>query len=105
MIRKDTDDLIAFLDTLAKIDPVAMGKLIAIRVPCNAALAKHDTVQVHKDEKESKEHTIGLLGILNGYAGKFDEGQFKGWGPIAALVEKDGQVSRFIKTSPSELAA
>lgn len=103
MIRKDTDDLIAYLDSLAKLDPVAIGLLIAIRVPCNAHLAKHSKVQIHKAPHDPNQNTIGLLGILNGYAGKYTEGPFKGFGPIAALVEQSGSVSRFIKTSQEEI--
>ena len=90
-IRNDVDDLIAFLDSLAKIDPVAMGALIAARVSCNQALADHPTVQCG-------DSIVGVLGILNGYAGVFDDGPRKGWGPISAVIESDCRCTGFART-------
>lgn len=87
-IRSNTHDLICFLDSLARIDSVAMGKLIAARVPCNRELAEHPTVQTGSSE-------VGILGVLNGFAGTFDDGPKKGWGPITAVVEDDGRVTSF----------
>jgi len=95
MIRPDTDELIAFLDSLAKIDPVTMGKLISARVPCNEGLAKHPTVQCGDYHYQGKVVAVGMLGILNGYAGVFDHGPYKGWGPISAIVEADGRCTGF----------
>jgi hypothetical protein len=104
-IRTGTDDLIEFLDGLAKLDPKAMGALVSVRVQCTASLAEHPTVQVaghgpHGFEKEipEGEYRVGILGILNGFAGSFDEGPRKGWGPISALMESDGTVSSFVRT-------
>lgn len=94
-IRPDTNDLIAFLDSLAQIDPVAMGKLVTYRANCNAGMADHPTVQVGKNERGP---AVTMLGILNGYAGTFDDGKWKDWGPIAAVVEPDGSVSGFERT-------
>jgi len=91
-IRADTDELIGFLDSLAKVDPVAIGALIAARVPCNDALSDHSTVQTGDGE-------VGLLGILNGYAGTLDSGRYKGWGPIAAVIELDGRCTGFVRTN------
>lgn len=46
-IRQDTDELITFLNSLAEVDSVAMGRLISARVEeCNAELANHPSVQV-----------------------------------------------------------
>lgn len=104
-IRPDVDDLIAFLDTLAKIDPVCMGALLAARVPCNAQMAAHPTVQVaghgpkgFEAEIPAGEYRVGLLGLLNGYGGSFDDGPRKGWGAITAIVEDDGTVTAFRRT-------
>lgn len=108
MINPATHELIAFLNGLAKIDPVAMGKLIGTRVKCNAELAKHPTVQVGYYDVYGKEildadchagdngvYRVGILGILNGFCGTFDSGPYKGWGPITAEVQVDGRVTEF----------
>lgn len=110
-IRADADDLIAFLDSLAKLDPVCMGKLIAARVPCSQALAEHGSVQVaaggdkgyasvHPGDSAVPpgEYRVGMLGILNGYAGVFDDGPKKGWGPITVVIEQDGRCTSVRKT-------
>ena len=108
MIRIDTDDLIEFLNSLVKLDPVAIGKLVEARVPCNEELAQHPTVQVsgHGEGEYSSipegEYRVGILGILNGYAGTIEEGPRKGWGSIAAVIEDDGHVSKFIRTDRME---
>jgi hypothetical protein len=47
-----------------ELDPRAMYDLIEARVPCNAALAKHPTIQVTKDGK------VGFVGLLNGILAK-----------------------------------
>lgn len=109
IIRQDTDDLIAFLNELVKIDPVAIRALIEARVPCNAHLANHPTVQVsahgpgnsHYMAIPPGEYRVGILGILNGYAGTIDDGHFAGYGPIAAIVEDDGSISGFRRTEMS----
>lgn len=115
-IRAGTEDLIAFLNELASLDPVFIGKLIAVRVPCNDAILHHSSVQaaVAKDFKFAKhahnrpagveamaddQGIAGLLGVLNGFCGTFDEGPKKGWGPITAVVEDDGTVSGFHRTA------
>lgn len=101
MLRPDTDDMIAFLDSLAKIDPVAMGKLIAHRVQCNETLRDHATVQTGPGETLGTGE-VGMLGILNGYCGVIGAGKYKGWGNIAAIVEKDGRCTGFVATSTME---
>lgn len=116
-IRNDVDDLVAFLDSLANIDPIAVGALVATRVPCNGELALHPTVQVSaggsagrtatnpgESDVPAGEFRVGLLGILNGYAGKFDDGPLCGWGPITAVVEADGRITAFRRTTPTEAA-
>lgn len=110
-IRPDTDDLIAFLNELARLDPAAMRRLVAMKAPCNQVLAAHPTVQVgarrlcqqagcsdnvvdiarrfSADIGSQSDYEVGLLGILNGYAGSIDEGPQAGWGPIAAVMDED----------------
>ncbi|TXH15675.1 MAG: hypothetical protein E6R03_06765 [Hyphomicrobiaceae bacterium] len=84
VIRPDTPDLIAFLNSIAAIDPAAMHALLLLRVPCNEALADHPTAQVRSDERGA---SISLLGLLNGYCGAHDDGLNKGCGPVAAVYE------------------
>lgn len=103
-IRQDVDEVLSFLNEAAKLDPVGMGKLLAARVPCNDALAQHPTIQVAGPNEESKHLTkmdtasFGVLGLLNGYFGSYDDGPKKGWGPITAIVEDDGSVSSFVRS-------
>ena len=94
-IRPDADELIEFLDSLAKLDPVAIGKLVAARIPCNDALSAHPTVQTGFSMGIAE---VGMLGIINGYAGIYDIGKRRGWGPIAAVVEIDGRCTGFVRT-------
>lgn len=90
-IRDDVRELIVFLNELAETDPVAMGNLVNHRVECNNGILMHPTVQCG-------DGTVGMLGILNGYVGKFRSGAREGWGPIVAVMdihEKPGQVLAF----------
>jgi len=86
------DDFIKLLNELIALDKPAIGSLIANRIPCNEALAKHPTVQV------SAQHGgfyVGLLGIFNGLFGVDD----KGYGPIALEFEDNpkGQANNLIR--------
>lgn len=107
-VRDDTNELIAFLNSLLEIDRYAMAELLCIRVPCNQGLANHPTVQVASGGERSGytfiapgTFRVGVLGILNGFCGSIDDGPRKGWGPIAAIYEH-GQLLRFER---SEVAA
>ena len=91
MIRPETDDLIKYLNELAQLDPVGLGKLVAAKVECNEDLAHHKSVQVSGDVGKAHVYHVGLLGILNGYAGVYESGLRAGWGPITAIVEDDGR--------------
>lgn len=79
------DDIVDVLNQAAASDPVATGNLIAQRVKCNTKLADHPTIQV------SPEQTVGLLGIINGIIGSC------GMKPIAAIVNTDGTIHKFIR--------
>lgn len=103
-IRADVDDMVAFLNTLAKIDPVGMGRLLAARVQCNSSIADHPSVQVGTaNELKLKDlppdtYCWGMLGLLNGYFGTYDVGPKRGYGPITAIVEDDGSCRCFVRT-------
>ncbi len=90
-IRNATAELIEYLNTLVSLDQQAMHDLVRARVRCGKALALHPTVQVALHEDTC---SVGLLGILNGYAGAYDDGPRQGWGPISAIFE-DGKLARF----------
>ena len=102
MIRPDTDELIAFLNSLLAIDRYAIAELLIFAAPCNQELADHPSVQVRGAEGttyiQPGTFRVGLLGILNGYCGTLEGGEHDQWGPIAA-VYADGQLARFERTS------
>ena len=74
------DDVVELLNDAVDKDPEAIYKLAVNRVPCNAMLADHPTIQVGKFGDEYK---VGLIGILNGIFGIADDG----FGAIAGDFE------------------
>jgi len=84
------DRIVAFLNELNAIDTTAIEKFIEHRVPCNAALSMHPTVQCGLEHNVM---TVGLLGILNGLVGAREDQ----WGVVAMEVEDDGRITRFVK--------
>jgi hypothetical protein len=80
--------LVDFLNDALQTDPSAISLLVNNRVPCNQAMLEHPTIQCGTI-------TVGLLGLLNGFVGVYDEGKRKGWGAIAAITEEDGRIVRF----------
>ena len=98
MIRPDTDDMIAFLNELLALDAQAVTDLINSRVQCNEAMANHPTVQVGGETGKPETFRVGLLGLLNGYCGAYDDGEKKGYGPITADFD-DGIVTGFRRTA------
>ena len=73
------DHVLEVLNSIVKADPKAAFTLIETRVPCNAVLAEHPTVQVVGGDTP----TVGLLGIINGILGVYEDG----WGPILICFE------------------
>ena len=98
MIRADTDAMITFLNEFLAIDAQAVTDLINSRVQCSEALADHPTVQVGGETGRPETFRVGLLGLLNGYCGAYDEGENKGYGPITAEFD-DGIVTVFRRTA------
>lgn len=64
-----TDTIVSVLNQMLRADPAATHALIANRVPCNAALAEHPTVQV---AAQGNFFTVGVLGVLNAVAAAED---------------------------------
>lgn len=80
--------VVDYLNGLVVLDKPCIGALITNRIPCNQALADHPTCQV------SAQHGgcyVGLLGLLNGLCGIYDDGPKKGWGAIEAVFAPKGQ--------------
>jgi len=89
-----TDDVVALFNEAFALDPVAISTLVNYRVPCNDALANHQTIQcgtaenwrkrrpnTHGLPDDAQGSVVGLLGLLNGIFGK-PEG-----GPITATYD------------------
>ncbi|MFA5025090.1 MAG: hypothetical protein WC503_01085 [Candidatus Shapirobacteria bacterium] len=87
-------EAIRVLNEVVAADELAMRALINYRVPCNKALAEHESVQVGTYHEASKEtgYSVGILGIINGLFGVDSEG----WGFIGADLGKDGSIIRFV---------
>lgn len=92
--KDDVDPVISFLNELVQIDPQAVDALVRNRVPCNAAMADHPTVQCGKRAEGGFE--VGMLGVLNGIFGADHDG----WGFICVMYEDDGRIRRFERTPP-----
>lgn len=92
-------NIVDFLNELLEIDNDMIQNICLNRIECNEKLANHLTVQVDLN-KETKKYSVGLIGILNGLVGSFDEGKRKGWGCISAdckILELDGMKKYKIK--------
>lgn len=83
--------IVSLMNDLFALDREAVNDLVGHRVMCNEALANHPTVQV---QTQDGYHEIGLLGILNGLCGVYEEGPKAQWGCISA--EFDDQTGRLI---------
>lgn len=81
------------LNEALALDPDAMFRLIESRVPCNALLACHPSIQTGSIVDGVHVDTVGPLGLLNGIFGV----DSKGWGFIAAVYSDDlTRIERFI---------
>lgn len=80
--------IVDLLNEAVKLDKPAIAALIGFRVPCNDALAEHPTIQVGAQHGGMM---VGWLGILNGIAGFWEDGDKKDWGAIAAEFEDDAE--------------
>lgn len=82
--------IVDFLNELLAIDGKVVRDLVQTRVPCSQELANHPTVQVGRESDDiisvgGLPYRVGLLGILNGLCGTYDDGPKKGWGAIAVI--------------------
>lgn len=83
--------IVALMNELLEMDPVAVSALCHVRVPCNETLAAHPKVQVAllRDPAEAAgdddEYSVGLIGVLNGLGGA----DYLGRGAVAAYFDDD----------------
>jgi len=80
-------EVVDFLNSLMDVDPVAMHKLVFSHKKCNDDLADHPTVQV--EESATGQCSVGLMGILNGLFGVYDDGPYKNHGIFQALFDRN----------------
>ncbi len=88
--------IVDFLNELLAIDSEAITAICKTRVRCNELLKNHPTVQVKFFQDQQDQYAeVGMIGILNGMCGAYDDGELRGWGCIVAHIEEDGFISRF----------
>lgn len=87
------DEVIGLLNAAAALDRIAMTNLVGCRVPCNAELASHPTIQTGQ-VGDSLLDRVGIIGILNGLFGVDEEG----WGPL--IIDVGDGALRFGRTGP-----
>lgn len=75
-------DVVTLLNEAVNLDAKALTALIDYRVPATNNLCNHPTIQATSD-------SVGLLGLINGFFGVFDEGKLKNYGPIYANYDED----------------
>ena len=80
------DRCIDLLNEILDLDPLAIEALINRRVPVNADLADHPTIQVGPMKKDGPP-LMGLLGVLNGLCGVYEEEPKIGQGMICAVYD------------------
>jgi hypothetical protein len=66
--------LLEVLNRAVSEDHEAVEALLMHRVKCNRALAEDPTIQVGLIEAESEGFDVGLMGILSGLAGTYENG-------------------------------
>lgn len=84
--------VVDFLNEVHAIDASVLPLMISRRVACNDALGDHPTCQVNVTRHGCE---IGLLGLLNGLVGVYEDGPKKDWGCIAAEYNDEHQLTGF----------
>lgn len=84
---------VALLNEVLEKDPELAECLVEGRFPCNDAIAEHPTIQVGLYTEDGKFDNVngvprvGILGILNGLCGAYDDGPMKDCGAVCAEFE------------------
>ena len=90
-VRPVTDVLIEFLNEINGLDPRWTAAAVLERRPCTPALRALAGARPHGPD-------MGLLGVLNAFCGSVEGGPRDGWGPISAVLGRDGNVLSFART-------
>jgi hypothetical protein len=97
-------EVVDFLNSLLEIDRDAITKVVITKQSCSEAMANHPTVQcgavknlVGPNQIPSgfSDFTVGMVGILNGLFGSFDDGPKKGWGCVAYDLDENKSITKF----------
>ena len=88
--------IVVFLNSLLDIDGEAVTNLFSYRVPCNQELANHPTVQVLPPLTGTEDPPlVGMLGLLNGLCGVFNQGPMENQGSIVMNIKSNGELIAF----------
>jgi len=97
-------ETVDFLNSLLEIDREAITKVVMAKQPCSEILANHPTVQCGAVKNLAgpnqipfgfSDFTVGMVGILNGLFGSFDDGTKKGWGCIGYNLDENKLITKF----------
>lgn len=88
--RRQVERAARVLNEALSLDPVAVNALVSHRVPCNARLADHPTIQVGAPAA-GEPGNVGMLGVINGILGVDAES----WGALVAIVDDKNEVLEF----------
>ena len=100
MLRPDNKctykDFIEYMNELYRKDPKWLMNLISHRPHCNKEIAVNTEVQCGRIGKGISEpqYGAGLLGIINGFYGSFEDENKRGCGPVAACFDDDTEELR-----------
>jgi hypothetical protein len=88
------DEIIGRLNALIGDPPIRndVHALIQQRIEVTQACREHPTIQASSGR-------LGFLGLLNGIVGAVVDGQYDGYGLIAAVIDdQTGQLVKFVRT-------
>jgi hypothetical protein len=90
---------VTILNEALAADRAAVSAIVMKRVPCNADLGDHPTIQVTR-EPRTQACSVSVLGLLNGICGVIPSGPRKDWGWVTAVTDGP-RVLRFELTDPN----
>ena len=97
-------DIVAYalkiLNEALERDPVAISRLINLRVDCNSSLAAHPTIQV---ADYSGQHKVGVLGLLNATLSDSPGGVIGAKGALNSQTGKFVNIRQFIDVRENKL--
>jgi hypothetical protein len=86
-LREGYREFVEYLNELHRLDSAMLDRLMSVAVPCNQAIAEHPSVQVW--DHHNKQYMVRFLGVINGFFGTFDSGDWKGCGPVSAKFDDE----------------